>query len=293
MRAFNDLKLTTKLALPAGLVLLVALGLVGLARSGLAAMDRTMGEIVETRTNRAVAALRVANAVAEATIAQRSVIIEDSHEARLALARQHRAAEELAERGYDVTIVDRRREPAAETSFANGAQLSYAFVAPLASPETLAMLPGLLLSSGAPIRIRPTYDPAFIRWGLRFLAACNTRSVEATTRAQLALAALSRTVLADLAQREALAFGLRTAGKLVVYRKAESFEAAKVQAQRQAQAAGSEQEVLSAIACLALEPSLMIKPDTLAGGIHTPSEQVGDCRRLGLPRFCGRFRGLG
>ncbi|MCJ2130797.1 D-amino acid dehydrogenase [Methylobacterium sp. E-045] len=185
---------------------------------------------------------------------------------------------ELAERGYQVTIVDRRREPAAETSFANGAQLSYAFVAPLASPETLAKLPGLLLSSAAPIRIRPTCDPAFIRWGLEFLAACNTRSVDATTRAQLALGALSRTVLADLTQQEALSFGLRTAGKLVVYRKAKGFEAAKAQAERQARVAEGGQEVLSAAACLALEPSLKLRPDELAGGIYTPSEQVGDCR---------------
>ena len=96
MRAFNDLKLVAKLALPAGLVLLVALGLVGLARSGLDAMGRTMGEIVDVRTSRAVAALRVENAVAQAAIAQRSVIIEGSDEVRQALARQHRTAEDLA-----------------------------------------------------------------------------------------------------------------------------------------------------------------------------------------------------
>ncbi|KMO31716.1 hypothetical protein VQ02_25525 [Methylobacterium variabile] len=96
MRAFNDLKLIAKLALPAGLVLLVALGLVGLARAGLDSMGRTMGEIVDVRTNRAVAALRVANAVAEAAIAQKSVVIEGNDEVRQALARQHRAAEELA-----------------------------------------------------------------------------------------------------------------------------------------------------------------------------------------------------
>ncbi|MGX7706016.1 methyl-accepting chemotaxis protein [Methylobacterium sp. Gmos1] len=96
MRAFNDLPLVAKLALPAGLVLLVALGLVGLARNGLDAMGRTMGEIVDVRTNRAVAALRVENAVAEAAIAQRSVIIEGSDEVRQSLAKQHRSAEEIA-----------------------------------------------------------------------------------------------------------------------------------------------------------------------------------------------------
>jgi len=185
---------------------------------------------------------------------------------------------ELAERGHEVVIVDRHRDPAAETSFANGAQLSYSFVAPLASPDTLAKLPGLMLSSAAPIRIRPTYDPAFILWGLGFLAACNNRMVAETTRAQLALGALSRTVLMELTQREGLSYGLRTAGKLVVHRKRKGFESAKLQVERQAKDAGNEQKILTADACLALEPSLKMKPDELVGGIYTDSEQVGDCR---------------
>ena len=185
---------------------------------------------------------------------------------------------ELVERGHEVTILDRRREPGAETSFANGAQLSYSFVAPLAAPDTLVKLPSLIFSSAAPIRIRPTYDPDFIRWGLNFLAVCNNRMVGETTRAQLALGALSRAVLTDLTQRQALSFGLRTAGKLVLHRKAKGFEAAKHQVELQAEDGGNEQAVLSAASCLAMEPSLKLKEDELAGGVYTPSEQVGDCR---------------
>nr|WP_025038607.1 D-amino acid dehydrogenase [Bradyrhizobium sp. DOA9]GAJ37776.1 D-amino acid dehydrogenase 2 small subunit [Bradyrhizobium sp. DOA9] len=186
---------------------------------------------------------------------------------------------ELAQRGYEVAVVDRRREPAAETSFANGAQLSYAFVAPLASPETLRKIPGLLLSSAAPVRIRPTLDPDFIRWGLRFLAACNNRMVAETTRAQLALSALSRGALAELAQREALSFGLRTAGKIVLHRTRSSFDAARQQVARQATLQNAEgQQVLTASECLELEPALEIHPNEFAGAIYTPTEQIGDCR---------------
>lgn len=186
---------------------------------------------------------------------------------------------ELAERGYDVTILERRREPAAEASFANGAQLSYAFVAPLASPETLRKLPGLMLSSGAPIRIKPTYDPEFIRWGLRFLSACNDRMVTETTRAQLALSALSRSVMAQIAEREALSFGLRTAGKIVLHRSRGSFDAGRLQVERQATLQGSStQQVLTPSQCLELEPALNLSSGEIAGAIYTPSEQVGDCR---------------
>jgi D-amino-acid dehydrogenase len=185
---------------------------------------------------------------------------------------------ELAERGFQVTVVDRRHEPAAEASFANGAQLSYSYVAPLASPETLRKLPGLLLSHTAPIRIRPSVDPEFIRWGLAFLAACNDDMVHETTRAQLALAALSRDVLASLTAAQRLSFGLRTAGKLVIHRKAATFDGARRQAERQVNGDGDMQQVLSPTECLETEPSLRLAAHDLAGGVYTASDQVGDCR---------------
>ncbi|WP_053078490.1 HAMP domain-containing protein [Methylobacterium tarhaniae] len=125
MRAFNDLPLIAKLALPAALVFLVASGLVGLARSGLDAMGRTTREIVDLRTNRAVAAQRVANAVAEAAITQKSVIIEGSDDVRQDLARQHRAAEEHAAAEADRLLSlagdddERRQDEAARAGIAD------------------------------------------------------------------------------------------------------------------------------------------------------------------------------
>jgi NADPH-dependent 2,4-dienoyl-CoA reductase/sulfur reductase-like enzyme len=47
----------------------------------------------------------------------------------------------LAEAGHDVVIIDRHASTAKDASAANGAQLSYAFVAPLASPAALKKLP--------------------------------------------------------------------------------------------------------------------------------------------------------
>ena len=39
-------------------------------------------------------------------------------------------AYELGKRGFDVTVIDRQAESGAETSFANGAQLSYSTAEP-------------------------------------------------------------------------------------------------------------------------------------------------------------------
>ena len=176
----------------------------------------------------------------------------------------------LAEAGHQVTIVDRHVGPGAEASAANGAQLSYAFVAPMASPAMLRKLPFMLIGGDDAIRVSP--DLELIRWGINFLRACTRSEVERTTAAQLALAALSRAELAQLMQAQQLEFGLRTAGKLVLYRKASDLADARPQP-----GAGVEQRVLSPAECLATEPGLRLEPGELAGGIYTPSDQVGDC----------------
>ncbi len=176
----------------------------------------------------------------------------------------------LAEAGCEVTIVDRHDSAGQEASRGNGAQLSYHFVAPLASPETLAHLPGLLAQSGGPLRVRPGMDPAFLRWGLAFLSACRPAMVQRTVAAQLALAALSRQELEALQRRLSLQFGWREAGKLVLHRSGAGFAEAR-------RSAGAGQDVLSAAECLACEPALRIPADELAGGVYTAAEQVGDC----------------
>ncbi|MEH2587320.1 FAD-dependent oxidoreductase [Bradyrhizobium sp. AZCC 1721] len=181
----------------------------------------------------------------------------------------------LTEAGHDVIIVDRHASTAKDASAANGGQLSYAFVAPLASPATLRKLPSLLLSPDSPMRIRAGLDPALISWGARFLLACRPAAVRETIAAQLALAALSRSELARLTQSLMLSFGLRTAGKLVVFRSRNEFDSARRAVTAKADDDG--QQVLTPAECLALEPALRLDAHELAGGIFTASEQVGDC----------------
>ena len=182
----------------------------------------------------------------------------------------------LAERGYEVALVDRRSRPGLETSFANGAQLSYKFVAPFASPETLAKLPALLFSKAAPVRLRPGFDRDFIRWSMDFVRLCNAASVEKTITAQLALAALSRAEMEGLRDRQALPFEIRTAGKLVLYRSPSSFGAARRNVAFENGQTGR-QSILGPDECLALEPALRIKVAALSGGTYDESEQVADC----------------
>ena len=51
----------------------------------------------------------------------------------------------LAELGHSVTLIERASSPAAATSYANGAQLSYSYTDSLARPEFIPRIPGLVL----------------------------------------------------------------------------------------------------------------------------------------------------
>ena len=181
----------------------------------------------------------------------------------------------LAEAGHEIIVVDRHESTGADASAANGGQLSYAFVAPLASPAMLLKLPSLLMSRGSPMRIRPGLDPDLIAWGARFLLACRSAAVRETIAAQLVLAASSRDELAQLSQSLGLAFGLKTAGKLVLFRTDKEFDAARAAVRDSG--SDEEQQILTSAECLALEPALRLDAAELAGGIFTASEQVGDC----------------
>lgn len=197
----------------------------------------------------------------------------------------------LARAGHPVTLLEALDAPACGTSFANGSQLSYSYVEPLATPATLRKLPGLLFDAGSPLRIKWTGEWSQLTWGLRFLRACTTAQVEHATRALLALAFLSRHELAAACSADALDFDHASVGKLVVYQS----EAALREARRQVdfqRRFGCEQSVLSAAQCLECEPALQAYREHIAGGVWTGSEAVGDARRLSS-ELIERVRAMG
>src|SRR5690606_14282723 len=101
---------------------------------------------------------------------------------------------QLQRDGFEVTVIDRDR-PGQGASQGNGAQLSDAYVQPLADPSIWAQLPSLLLSSESPSSISLRPDPAQWLWGLRFLAACRADVSARSTARLLALAEESRSAL--------------------------------------------------------------------------------------------------
>ncbi|VVE43677.1 FAD-dependent oxidoreductase [Pandoraea eparura] len=199
----------------------------------------------------------------------------------------------LACDGHSVTVIEQHSEAGAETSYANGGQLSYSYVAPLAGPSVISHLPGWLLSKQAPLRFKPSLDPAQWAWCIEFLRNCTASRSQQTTVELLRLGAYSKAVMQNLMREESLDFAFSRSGKLVVYRDRQAFAGAKRLMDFQAQF-GTQQIALDAAACVDTEPALHAVRSSLVGGIFTASEETGDCYQFtqGLARVAAQKFGV-
>jgi D-amino-acid dehydrogenase len=188
--------------------------------------------------------------------------------------------------GHEVTVLERNTGVALETSFANGGQLSYSYVAPLASPSVIPKIPPWLLRRDSPLRFTPELDPGQWRWILEFLAACNATTADLTTQRLLRLAFYSRDLMHELVSSHELDFDYVQNGKLVVHTDPGSFESAR-RLMDFMRALGAEQEALDPKQCVEIEPALEGMRKRIAGAIYTPSEDAGDCYK-----FCNELKRL-
>ena len=196
----------------------------------------------------------------------------------------------LLARGHKVSVVEREAEVAQGASQANGGQLSYRYVSPLADAGVPIKALRWLLDPDGPLRFKPEASWQQWSWMLDFLRACSGPANRRTTARLLALGAHSQTSFAKLHREAQLGdIALRTPGKLVVYRKPAEFE--RVARRLNAGPKGPE-NALSHDECVAIEPSLQDNDVLFAGGIFTEGEAVADCREVCL-QLADRLRAHG
>ncbi|PTT86816.1 amino acid dehydrogenase, partial [Pelomonas sp. HMWF004] len=174
--------------------------------------------------------------------------------------------------------IEQAAEVAQGASHANGGQLSYRYVSPLADAGVPLKALRWLLDPDGPLRFKPEASWAQWSWLLAFLRACRGPVNRRATARLLALGAYSQASFARLQVAAGLgdAIALRSPGKLVVYRKPAEFARAAARVQ------GSASETaLSYRDCIALEPALAqfeAGEASLAGGLFTAGEAVADCQ---------------
>lgn len=132
----------------------------------------------------------------------------------------------LQQAGLQVTLIE-RHELAAGASRGNAGALAFADVLPLASPGILRQAPRWLLDPLGPLALKPGYAPAMLPWLWKFWRASRPARVEASTRAQAALLALSASEWPALLRKADAMDQLRTGGNLHLYEDEAQWRAAQ------------------------------------------------------------------
>lgn len=169
--------------------------------------------------------------------------------------------------GRSVTVLEQGRVGGG-SSHGNCGTLTPSHAAPLAQPGMVGTALRWLLRPDAPLRIKPSLDPALLRWLLGFAARCNPRDFEHATAAKAPLLLRSRELIEELVRGEALDCEFEALGTMNVFGDERHFEKARASLRLLADL-GVRVDVLDAQATLAREPAL--KP-VVAGALFNPGD---------------------
>ncbi len=181
----------------------------------------------------------------------------------------------LRQQGFEVSVVDRQASPAAETSFANGGQISVSHAEPWANPGAPLKVLQWLGKEDAPLLFRIRADMRQWLWGLQFLRECTPARTRHNIEQIVRLGTYSRNMLQQLRRDLRLAYDERTQGILHFYTSRKEFDGAEGPA-AQMRALGCDRRVISADEAVKLEPALRHIRAQLAGATYTAEDESGD-----------------
>lgn len=185
----------------------------------------------------------------------------------------------LRQLNHDVVVVDRQASPAAETSFANGGQISVSHAEPWANPGAPLKLLKWLGKEDAPLLFRLRADIRQWLWGLSFLRECSPKRTRHNIAQIVRLGTYSRAMLQELRAARGIRYDERTQGILHFYTSAKEFEGAEGPA-AQMRELGCERQVISADEAVRIEPALAHIRGQLAGATYTASDESGDANQF-------------
>ncbi|MBM3361054.1 MAG: D-amino acid dehydrogenase [Betaproteobacteria bacterium] len=180
----------------------------------------------------------------------------------------------LARRGFSVTLIERHRYAAMETSYANGGQLSASNAE--VWNHTSTVLKGLkwMLRSDAPLLVNPKPSWHKLSWFAQFIA--NIPHYERHTVETARLAIEAREHLFSWAREESIDFDLKTQGILHIYRNKSGFDHAARVTGLLARG-GLERHAVTPQEMRTIEPALA---GDYYGGFYTPSDCTGDIHKF-------------
>ena len=180
----------------------------------------------------------------------------------------------LAKRGFAVTLFERHRYAAMETSFANGGQLSASNAEVWTHWSTLFKGLKWMLKRNAPLLVNPLPTWHKLSWFAQFIAAMPHYERNTIETARMAVAA--RQHLFSWGQEEGIDFDLKKQGILHIYRDKSGFDHAGRVSQMLAKG-GLPRQAVTPQEMKAIEPTLA---GNYYGGYFTESDSTGDIHKF-------------
>ena len=163
-------------------------------------------------------------------------------------------AYELSRRGREVVVID--KGPIARGSASgNAGFITPSHIIPMAAPGVLTgVIKGMLRRTG-PVVVRPSLNPDYLRWIVRFMRFCNKKAAHSGSLIMAALGFRSAELIARWIAEERIDCGYRPDGLLNVYGTPASLDAGKREA-AEMQRYGVGIEAFGAREIRELEPAL-------------------------------------
>lgn len=182
----------------------------------------------------------------------------------------------LQKAGYQVTVVDRQSRSAEETSFANAGQISYGYSSPWAAPGIPQKAIRWLMEEHAPLKVKPSLDPALLKWATQMLSNCQLDRYKINKSRMLGIANHSRQCLIELRDQHNIQYQGRQKGTLQVFRNQKQVDAVEKDIALLEQS-GTRYQRMSVEDCIKQEPGLAAVSHKLTGGLYLPDDETGDC----------------
>ncbi len=180
----------------------------------------------------------------------------------------------LSQRGYDVTVFDKNRYAAMQTSFANGGQLSASNAEVWTQVSTI--LKGLkwMLKKDAPLLVNPRPDWHKYSWMFEFVS--NIPKYEQNTIETVRLAIAAREHLFAWAEKESIDFDHEQRGILHIYADKKGFDHA-TRVNDLLKKGGLARDAVTTEEMKKIEPALV---GDFYAGYYTPSDSTGDIHKF-------------
>jgi len=187
----------------------------------------------------------------------------------------------LAERGFEVTLLDAKAGAGEGTSYANGSCITPVHAEPWNPPGTLQRLPDALLYRRTPSRILLRALPGLLGWGRHFLRESHHDRYLKNARHCIRLGLYAKSCLVGLRQRHALAYDQYIEGSMELYRTQAALDHI-IDFRRRLELPGVGFQTLDADAIVDREPALEPVINEFSAALWLPAHESGDARRFSI-----------